>query len=272
MMQAIASLPPFWTGVLGAVIAGFFGTAVGGVPVVVVRTLPARLGNALLSFAAGVMLAATFFSLLLPALELAREVTGGRVPAAIGVIVALSVGGLAMAGAHRMTPHEHLGRGREGPHVRRMRRVWLFVIAIAIHNFPEGLATGVAAGNPAPHLPDEIPGLGVVMGIGLQNMPEGLAVAVGLLSLGYSRGRALLVAAATGLIEVVGGAAGAAAVSVSHALLPWALAFAGGTMLFVISHEIIPETHAPEAGGTISATVALFIGFATMLFLDHTLG
>ncbi len=121
-------------------------------------------------------------------------------------------------------------------------------------------------------MPDELPGLGVVIGIGLQNIPEGLAVAVGLLSLGYRRGRAFLVAAATGLIEVVGGVAGAAAVSVSHALLPWALAFAAGAMLFVISHEIIPETHAPEAGGTISATVALFIGFATMLFLDHTLG
>ena len=271
-MQFLAHLSPFWAGVAGAVIAGFLGTAVGGVPVMVVRSLPERLGNALLSFAAGVMLAATFFSLLLPALELAREETSGRVPAAIGVIIALAIGGLVIAMTHRVTPHEHFGRGREGPHVQRIRRVWLFVIAIAIHNFPEGLATGVAAGNPAPHMPGEIPGLGVVIGIGLQNMPEGLAVAVGLLSLGYSRARAFMVAAATGLIEVVGGVAGAAAVSASHALLPWALAFAAGAMLFVISHEIIPETHAPETGGTISATVALFIGFATMLFLDHTLG
>ncbi|MCW5747849.1 MAG: ZIP family metal transporter [Alphaproteobacteria bacterium] len=265
-------LAPFWAGVLGAVVAGFFGTSIGGVPVIVVRTMPPRLGNMLLSFAAGIMLAATFFSLLLPALELAGEATGGRVPAAITAIAALSIGGLAMAGAHRLTPHEHLGRGREGPLVARIRRVWLFVIAIAIHNFPEGLATGVAAGNPAPHPPGEIPGLGVVVGIGLQNVPEGLAVAVGLLSLGYGRRRAFLAAAATGLIEVVGGVAGAGAVSLSHALLPWALAFAAGAMLFVISHEIIPETHASESGDSVRATLALFVGFATMLFLDHTLG
>jgi ZIP family zinc transporter len=271
-MQFIDHLAPFWAGVLGAVVAGFLGTSIGGVPVIGVRAMPVRLGNALLSFAAGVMLAATFFSLLLPALELAGEMTGGRAAAAIGVVISLATGGLVMVGTHRLSPHEHLGRGREGPTVDRIRRVWLFVIAIAIHNFPEGLATGVAAGNPMPHMPGEIPGLGVVIGIGLQNIPEGLAVAVSLLSLGYSRGRAFLYAAATGLIEVVGGVAGAGAVSMSHALLPWALAFAAGAMLFVISHEILPETLRPEAEGGIAATVAMFVGFGTMLFLDHTLG
>jgi ZIP family zinc transporter len=271
-MQFLDHLAPFWIGVLGAVVAGFFGTAIGGAPVAVVRVMPVRLGNALLSFAAGVMLAATFFSLLLPALELAGEMTGSRAPAAIGVVVSLAIGGMVMIGTHRLAPHEHLGRGREGPLMERIRRVWLFVIAIAIHNFPEGLATGVAAGNPVPHMPGEIPGLGVVVGIGLQNIPEGLAVAVSLLSLGYGRGKAFLVAAATGLIEVAGGIAGAGAVSLSHALLPWALAFAAGAMLFVISHEILPETHRPEAEGGIGATIALFAGFGTMLFLDHTLG
>jgi ZIP family zinc transporter len=271
MVEVLSGLPPFWLGVLGSVLAGLVGTSVGGAPVFVLRVLPARLGNALLSFAAGVMLAATFFSLLLPALELAGEATGGRVPAATGAILALATGGLVMAGTHRLAPHEHLGRGREGPLVQRIRRVWLFVIAIAIHNFPEGLATGVAAGNPV-RLPDEIPGLGVVVGIGLQNIPEGLAVALGLLSLGHGRTMAFLVAAATGLIEVLGGIVGAGAVSLSGTLLPWALAFAAGAMLFVISHEIIPETHRAEAKGTISATIALFAGFGTMLFLDHTLG
>ncbi len=148
-----------------------------------------------------------------------------------------------------------------GPKAWRLRRVWLFILAITIHNFPEGLAVGVGFGhgNPAQGLP-------LAIGIGLQNAPEGLAVAVALMGVGHSQWLAFRIAALTGLIEPVGGFLGGAIVSLSEMLLPWGLAFAAGAMLYVISHEIIPETH--RRGFENHATAGLAIGLVTMLFLD----
>jgi len=146
-----------------------------------------------------------------------------------------------------------------------LRRVWLFIIAITIHNFPEGLAVGVGFG--AEGLSKGMP---LAIGIGLQNAPEGLAVAVALLGEGYAKWHAWYIAALTGMIETVGGLLGAGIITISQPLLPWRLAFAAGAMLYVISHEIIPETH--RSGHQNKATLGLSVGLVVMLFLDVWLG
>ena len=251
---------------------GFFGslaagslTAIGAVPVLFGR-LPSRATrDLLLGFAAGVMLAASFFSLIIPALDAAElQFENAAAPAAI-VCIAILFGMGVIAFLNERLPHEHFKTGREGPEAASLRRVWLFIIAITIHNFPEGLAVGVGFGA------DGVSGgLPLAIGIGLQNAPEGLAVAVSLLGEGYSRFRAWGIAALTGLVEPVGGLLGAGIVSISQPLLPWGLAFAAGAMLYVISHEIIPETH--RSGHQNRATLGLALGLVIMLFLDVWLG
>lgn len=251
----------FASGVLASAIAGFGATTLGAAPVFLFRKLTARVNNLLLAFAAGVMLAATVFSLLLPALDEARQALPEGPWAALSVILALFAGGGAIAFVHGLLPHEHFTKGREGVEPARMSRIWLFVVAIAIHNFPEGLSVGVGAASD-----NSQAAFGVTLGIALQNLPEGLSVAVALIGLGYARSFAFLVAAGTGLLELLGGVCGAGAVAVGPAILPWALAFAAGAMLFVVSDEIIPETH--RSGFAEGATAALFAGFAVMMFLD----
>jgi ZIP family zinc transporter len=264
-LLARAQDAPFLTGLGASVLTGVVATTAGAAPLALVDRPGERVTNLLLSFAAGVMLAAAMFSLLLPAYDAARQAGLGARAAAAGVVLALAGGGALMGLAERYAPHEHFAKGREGRGTERLRRIWLFVIAVAIHNFPEGLAVGVgaASGNVAT-------GLGVTLGIGLQNLPEGLAVAAGLLVVGYRRSTAFLGALASGLVEPLGGAVGAGAVALSASALPWALAFAAGAMLFVVSGEVIPETHRPGLAG--GATAALFAGFAVMLFLTLALG
>jgi ZIP family zinc transporter len=262
-LQALISESPFLTGLGASVLAGAGATALGAAPIAFVSRLSDSFTNLLLSFAAGVMLAATMFSLLLPALDAAGASFGVRM-GAVFVIASLAMGGVTLWLAHRYAPHEHFCKGCEGGEVRRFGRIWLFIIAITIHNFPEGLAVGVGAASG-----DLATGLGVTLGIGLQNMPEGLAVAAGLTALGYGRATAFGAAVLSGLVEPVGGAIGAAAVALSSALLPWALGFAAGAMLFVISSEVIPETHRP--GFERGATPALFAGFCLMVFLTAAL-
>ena len=258
------TLSPMMLGFLGSVAAGSL-TAVGAVPVLF-GSLPSRATrDLLLGFAAGIMLAASFFSLIIPALDAAEEdFANGYAPAAI-VCIAILLGMGAVALMNEKLPHEHFGSGREGPDSASLRRVWLFIIAITIHNVPEGLAVGVGFGSGG--LADGLP---LALGIGLQNAPEGLAVAVSLLGEGYSRRRAWAIAALTGLAEPAGGLLGAGVVSISEPLLPWGLAFAAGAMLYVISHEIIPETH--RSGHQRRATLGLAIGLVIMLFLDVSLG
>ncbi|MCA1774026.1 MAG: ZIP family metal transporter [Halomonas sp.] len=194
----------------------------------------------------------------------ALPVLGGPVPAAI-VCVAILLGMGAIALLNEWLPHEHFQQGREGPEAVALRRVWLFVFAIAIHNLPEGMAVGVSIG--ANGLEGGMP---LAIGIGLQNIPEGLAVAIALMGEGYSRARSWSIAALTGLIEPIGGLFGASIISFSQVLLPWGMAFAAGAMLYVISHEIIPETH--RSGHQKKATFGLAIGLVIMLFLDVWLG
>ena len=263
-LKRVAADCPFLTGLSASVLAGAGATALGALPIAFLSRLSGGVTNLLLSFAAGIMLAATMFSLLLPGLH-AGIATLGPIGGALLVIASLASGGLTLWLAHRYTPHEHFCKGCEGGNTRRFARIWLFVIAITIHNFPEGLAVGAGAASG-----DLATGLGVTLGIGLQNMPEGLAVAAGLMALGYGRGTAFAAAAPSGLVEPAGGAVGALAIALSSALLPWALGFAGGAMLFVISSEVIPETHRP--GFERGATAALFTGFSAMFFLTAVLG
>ena len=251
-------------GFVGSLAAGLM-TTVGAAPVLLGKVLGPRLRDVALGFAAGVMLAASFFSLIVPSLDISERLYGdGAIPAAIAV-GGILLGAGAVAFLNRVLPHEHFVQGREGPEAASLRKVWLFVIAITIHNFPEGLAVGVGFGAG-----DVANGTALATGIGLQNAPEGLAVAVALMGEGYTKLRAFTIAALTGLVEPIGGLMGAAAVSISEPVLPWGLTFAAGAMLYVISHEIIPETH--RRGFQNEATAGLIAGLCLMLFLDVWLG
>jgi ZIP family zinc transporter len=240
-------------------------TVVGAIPALFGREIAARTQDTLLGFAAGVMLAASFLSLIVPAVEAGQQLYGGRIAAAVIAAAGVLVGVLAVAAANELVPHQHFVQGKQGPRVAEVSRVWLFVAAITIHNFPEGIAVGVGFGGD-----DLSNGTALAVGIGLQNAPEGLAVALALVAEGSSRTRAFLVASATALVEPVGGFLGITAVAFFQMLQPWALTFAAGAMLYVISHEIIPETH--SRGFQQRATGGLTAGLVVMLFLDVAFG
>ncbi|MGB3717738.1 MAG: ZIP family metal transporter [Candidatus Promineifilaceae bacterium] len=230
-------------------------TGVGALPVLFTRNVSERLLDGMLGFAAGVMLAAAAFSLLVPAIEL-----GGVAVAIIGFLT----GALFLAVIDRMIPHTHFVLGAEGP-PSSLRRIWLLIIAITLHNFPEGLAVGVGFGSG-----DVQTATVLAIAIGLQNMPEGLAVALPLVREGYGRLRALAYATLSGLVEPVAGLIGVAAVQIARPFLPFSLAFAAGAMLFVVSDEIIPETHRRGYQGV--ATWGVIVGFTLMMLLDNMFG
>jgi ZIP family zinc transporter len=250
-------------GVVASLTAGL-ATALGALPVFFIRRMAPRIEDSLLGFSAGIMLAATFFSLILPGLEVAFDAMGSKPQAATVVTVGILAGAVALWLIHSYVPHEHFILGKEGPSDVELKRVWLFILAITLHNFPEGMAVGVGFGGN-----NIANGLTLMFGIGLQNMPEGLAVAVALAAIGYTKAQAFVVALITGLVEPIGGLVGVSTVSVSEMLLPWGLAFSAGAMLYVISDEIIPETH--RRGFEVEATFSLMIGFVIMMFLDFTL-
>jgi ZIP family zinc transporter len=263
-MTEILAHSPVLAGFLASLVAGL-GTAVGAAPVFVRRTWGSRAQAIMLAFAGGIMLAAAVFSLTLPALEIAAGEDGDDVGAAVIVCLGILLGAIALWRVHAHVPHEHFIKGAEGGSWFALGRNWLFITAIALHNFPEGFSVGVAFGPG-----DLAAGLAVTAGIGIQNMPEGLAVAAALLSEGFGRVRAFGVALVTGLIEPVGGLVGAVLVGVSDALLPWALAFAAGAMLFVIVGEVIPETDREQRAHR--STIMFVVGFLIMMVLDVTLG
>lgn len=249
----------FWMGALASLLAGL-GTGVGALGIFLLRRPSERAEDGMLSAAAGIMLAATFFSLLLPALGQADELTPNRYLAVSIVAIGVLAGAGGLFAIHRIVPHEHFVLGKEGPQSDRLERIWLFVIAITLHNFPEGMAVGVGFAGGMEN------GIPLAVGIGLQNIPEGFAVALSLISVGNSAARAFWVAMLTGLVEPVGGVIGAGAVSLAEPLMPLILAMAAGAMLFVISDEIIPETH--RRGYENVATFSLLGGFVVMMFLD----
>lgn len=256
---------------MDSVLAGFLAslgaglaTGVGALPVMLPFEMSNRAQGILLGVGGGVMLAATSFSLLIPGTEAAKDL-GYSEPMAAGVMVTgVLLGGVALWLAHAFFPHEHFFKGKEGREAENFEQIWLFVLAIALHNFPEGLTVGVGVGSGAAG------GLALAGGIGLQNMPEGLVVAIALRNLGYSPLYSLGVSTLTGLIEPVGGLFGASIVNFSSALLPWGMAFAAGAMLFVIVDEIIPDIDQKDLGQV--GTFGLLVGFVVMMFLDVTLG
>jgi ZIP family zinc transporter len=240
-------------------------TAVGTVPVMLSRSLSERIQDTLFGFGAGVMLAACAFSLIIPGLAASRGGGAGAWEAGGTVGAAILLGALALLLMERWVPHEHFIKGVEGRAARTLRRTWLFVFAIALHNLPEGLAIGVAFASA-----DQVGAVALATGIAIQDVPEGLVVAVALLAAGYRRRLAVGLGMASGLIEPVGAVLGAIVVSYSAVMLPWGLGFAAGAMLFVISHEIIPESH--RKGHEVWATGGLMVGFVLMMLLDTALG
>lgn len=248
-------------GISASTLAGL-ATGVGALPVLFFKNVSDKILNTMLGGAAGIMLAATSFSLIIPGIEYGDKIWPGN-----GVyIIAFGMlfGAVFLDRIDNWLPHEHFIMGHEGPS-SSLDKIWLFIIAITIHNFPEGLAVGVGFGTG-----NIKAGTSLAIGIGLQNMPEGLAVALPLLGLGYSRWRALGIATLTGLVEPLGGFLGVAAVTLFNSVLPFGLAFAAGAMLFVISDEIIPETH--SKGKSRLATFGIMVGFVVMMAMDNLLG
>lgn len=241
------------------------GTSLGALPVLLPLTLSDRLQGVLLGIGGGIMLAATSFSLLVPGTEAAIALGYAPVAAAAIVVLGVLMGGAFLWVAHNQFPHEHFFKGQEGPRQASLKRVWLFVIAITLHNFPEGLAVGVAFGAG-----ETTSALVLALGITLQNLPEGLVVAWALKGLNYSPFKAWGIATLTGLVEPVGGLVGAGLVSLSQPLLPWGMAIAAGAMLFVIVDEIIPDIDQKSLGQ--SGTIGVMLGFGIMMFLDIALG
>ena len=220
-----------------------------------------RFSDIVLSFAAGVMLAAAVLGLVLPSLEF-----GGKFSILI-TVAGIFAGALCLNLVDKLVPHLHkmVGVEDESHNNANLSKVLLFVTAIAIHNLPEGIAAGVGFGSD-----NDTQALLIAGGIALQNIPEGMVIIGPMLASGVSLKKTFLIAAATGVVEIAGTLLGYFAVSVSAAILPFALAFAGGTMLYVISDEMIPETHAH--GAQRGATYALLVGFCVMLISDVLLG
>jgi ZIP family zinc transporter len=245
--------------------AGFAATALGAVLAVALREVSQRAQDVMLGFAAGMMLAASSFSLILPGLAAAREITGSGPFAAATVVLGLGLGVLLMLGLDKFTPHEHESVGRQGPHSERINRVWLFVLAITLHNLPEGMAIGVGFANG-----DMNVGVPLASAIAIQDIPEGLAIALALRVTGLSTLKAMLVAIGSGLMEPIGSLIGLGISSGFAIAYPISLGLAAGAMIFVVSHEVIPETH--RNGHQTSATLGLMGGFAVMMFLDTALG
>jgi zinc transporter, ZIP family len=250
-----------------ALVGGSFAalaTGLGTLPVMLSQKFSQRTFDTMLGFGAGVMLAASSFSLIIPALGAAQQQGMGSWGAGGIVGAGILLGAFFLLFIDRMVPHEHFVKGLEGPQARAMKRAWLFVFAISLHNLPEGLAIGVAAAG------DPLGATALATGIAIQDVPEGMVVAMALRGVGYGRLTSAGLAVLSGLVEPLAALFGAAVIGISASLLPWGLAAAAGAMLFVISHEIIPESH--RKGHERFATCGLMLGFVLMMVLDTALG
>ncbi len=264
MVSFFHNLPVFYMGLIASLCTGLV-TGIGAIPVMFTRNISQRTQDVMMGFGAGVMLAATSFSLIIPAIEVSTVDGVSKTGSAFIVAGGMFLGAIFLHLSDKYSPHEHFISGPEGADPKNLKRIWLFIIAITLHNFPEGLAVGVGFGGG-----NVSNGMALATGIGLQNIPEGLVVALALLTERYSRPQAFMIALLSGLVEPIGGAIGAGVVTLARPVLPWGLAFAAGAMLFVISDEIIPESH--RKGFEKEATFGVMIGFVIMMLLDVTLG
>jgi ZIP family zinc transporter len=246
-------------------------TALGAAVVFVTRQTNRKLLDSMMGLAAGVMIAASFWSLLAPAIRISEEMGGSKwLPPTVGFLL----GGAFLWLADKALPHLHLFARREEAEgiPTEWRRSTLLVLAITLHNVPEGLAVGVAFGAVAAGLPAATVGtaMALALGIGLQNFPEGLALSMPLRAQGMSRLRAFWYGQLSGVVEPVAGVLGAAAVLAARPILPYALSFAAGAMIFVVVEELIPESQ--RGHNTDLATLSTVVGFTVMMILDVALG
>jgi len=260
--------------VLQALIATCFTwgvTALGAAGVFIAKDISKKTLDVMLGFAAGVMVAASFWSLLAPAIEMSE---GKDIPAWVPAAAGFLFGGIFLRGIDKILPHLHLGFPME--EAEGIKTSWqrstLLVLAITLHNIPEGLAVGVAFGAVAAGIPyATIAGaIALAIGIGIQNFPEGLAVSLPLRREGMSRFRSFWYGQLSGMVEPIAGIIGAAAVILAQPILPYALAFAAGAMIFVVIEELVPESQ--RGGNTDLATAGAMIGFALMMVLDVAFG
>jgi ZIP family zinc transporter len=253
----------------------WFMTAAGAAGVFLSGELKRKTLDGMLGFAAGVMIAASFWSLLAPAIEMSE---GKAIPAWVPAVAGFLLGAVFLRLVDRILPHLHvgLGPGAEGEEKEGLSTTWrrttLLVLAITLHNFPEGLAVGVAfgavaAGFPAASLAGAV---ALAIGIGIQNFPEGLAVSMPLRREKVSRLRSFWYGQLSGVVEPMAGVLGAALVIAAQPILPYALAFAAGAMIFVVIEELVPESQ--TGGHSHAATAGAIIGFAVMMTLDVALG
>lgn len=267
-MDFLLNYPP----VLLALFAGLFTwgvTALGSAMVFFFKEINIKVLNGMLGFASGVMIAASFWSLLAPAITMAE---GGALPPYLVVAIGFLGGGFFLWVVDRVLPHVHPGTGHQEGIKTSWQRSILLVLAITFHNIPEGLAVGVAfgglaTGNPAITLSGA---LSLAIGIGLQNFPEGAAVSIPLRREKMSRGKAFMVGQFSGMVEPIAAVIGAAAVVFITPMLPYALAFAAGAMIYVVAEELIPESQLGHEGDI--ATIGVMLGFTLMMILDVALG
>ncbi len=264
------NLHPIWQALLATCFTWFI-TAMGAGIVFFFKSINRRVLNAMLGFAAGVMIAASYWSLLAPSIEMAEEIgVPSWIPAAVGFLL----GGLFLRVVDRILPHLHINYQIE--EVEGIKTSWqrsvLLILAITLHNFPEGLAVGVAFGAVAAGLPSATlaGAVALAIGIGIQNFPEGAAVSVPLRREGLSRFKCFWYGQLSGVVEPIAGVLGAAAVILMRPILPYALSFAAGAMIFVVIEELIPESQM-EKGADV-ATMGAMLGFAVMMILDVALG
>ena len=217
-----------------------------------------------MGFSAGVMLVASFIALILPGIDKAKTVFGSDLTSLAAVLVSLVIGYIFIIVLHDFLPHEHLRKDKDMTHKRKISRVTLIILAICLHNFPEGLAVGVGFGSG-----EDASGLALAVAISIQNMPEGLVVAFGLLSEGASKNRAFVMALLSGLVEPVAALFGFISTQLTTYALPVSMGFAGGAMLFVICQEMLPELF--RDGNEKNASAGVVLGVVVMLIIDSVL-
>jgi len=271
MNEWFLGLTPIYQALMGTLFTWFL-TALGSGMVFFFKSINRKVLNGMLGFAAGVMIAASFWSLLAPAIEMAEE--SSSLPAYLPAVIGFLLGGAFLWGVDKILPHLHMGfptSAAEGIKTSWQRSI-LLVLAITLHNIPEGLAVGVAFGAAGAGIPSaSLAGaIALALGIGIQNFPEGAAVSVPLRREGMKRLKSFWYGQLSGIVEPIAGVLGAAAVLLIRPILPYALAFAAGAMIYVVVEELIPE--AQQNQETHFSTIGAMLGFAVMMLLDVALG